>query len=371
MSGDFFKVTKEFHACVEDSLAAVTSGEERTSGRRKFKHITAVAASIAIVAIVTVFTAHAAGVINLNNNFKAIFSIGNDDDSQQIIEGMSSLPTSTSISQGVTAKVVQCINDESNATLLVELTAKDKILNTHMFLDEVDVKIDGAIVSSFTAFTVPDEQVTKKRTIDDVKVEIDDMKNTIIKNQQAGNLYTAQDEASYLNQEKINYKAGYTDRIYFYVPIKTQDNMKGKKISLRFENLCGVAESPSTGMVDEVKIKGKWSFDWTLSSHSISKTYEINKEYGGIHYKDVTLTPISYEITYSRNLDIDYEDKIEYLKTELFGVRYKNGETHGILTGGNTHSQDRQSGSLGYNIIDIDQVQSIFVGDSFTEIPLQ
>lgn len=354
-----FKMTKSFHESFENTLNTIEQKQEKKPMKFIYK-IAAVAASFAVIGVAAVFTADATGIISLNNMFTSIFSI-KDNKTEQLALNMSSSPKTEVVSGGVTARIIQAINDDTNALVLLELSSKDKILNKEMYVDNTKITVSNTTVSSYTAFRVPDEEITRKRTVDDLKKELLQHK-----------LGASNSESTSHEQEQEMYKQGYTDKLYLYIPIGTYGNMEGETINLSLENLCGLVDE-NNKMDDDIKIKGKWEFQWQLSSDSVTKTYHLNREYGGIHYKDVTLTPISYEITYTKNPEYSYEgieDEELSQKISLFGVRYKNGETQGILTGNSGISTDNQHGSLGYNIIDVEEVQSIFIGEDFTEIKL-
>lgn len=376
MSGDFFKVSKEFHACVEDSLSAVTSGENKRSGRGKFKHITAVAASIAIVAIVTVFTAHAAGVINLNNNFKKLFGMEEDDKAQELMSQLVSYPDAQCVSNGITAKVIQSVNDKRNGMAMLEFTTDSNIFNPEMYPQFVEITVDGVAIDHGGTPAFHDHwQERKKMTVEESKYEFDHIDEIIANEPQV-----SQEEILKIAAEsRDNYNKNFTNKYYLNIYFEADHDINGKTINVSIKNFNGYKNWTSPTQLTEIIVNGEFNFSWQLVDNTKSRTVELNKEINGIKVKKVVLTPFSIEIFFDEKIFTGYdetgnavptlEDQERLYKVQVRGVRYKDGTTEATYWGSGTEKVDYISEVFDKQIIDIDNVTSIFWGHSYTEVP--
>lgn len=374
MSGDFFKVSKQFHACVEDSLAAVTSGEDRKRSRR-FKHITAVAASIAIVAIVTVFTAHAAGVINLNNNFKKLFGMEEDDKAQELMSQLVSYTDAQCVSNGITAKVIQSVNDKRNGMAMLEFTTDSNIFNPEMYPQFVEVTIDGVNIGSGVPAFHDHWQERKKMTVEESKYEFDHIDEIIANEPQV----SEKELKKMLKESMDNYNKSFTNKYYYNIYFDTDHDINGKTINVKIKNFYGYKNWHSTEQHMDILAEGEFDLSWQLINDTKSRTVELNKEINGIKVKKVVFTPLSIEIFFDEKIFTGYdetgnavltlEDDERLYKVQVRGVRYKDGTTEATYWGGGTQKADYLSVVFDKQIIDIDNVTSIFWGHSYTEVP--
>lgn len=375
MSGDFFKVTKEFHACVEDSLAAVTSGEDKRSGRGKFKHITAVAASIAIVAIVTVFTAHAAGVINLNNNFKKLFGMEEDNKAQELVSQLVSYPDAQCVSNGITAKVIQSVNDKRNGMAMLEFTTDSNIFNPEMYPQFVEITVDGVAIGSGSPAFHDHWQERKKKTVEESKYESDHIDEIIANEPQV----SEKELKKMLKESMDNYNKSFTNKYYYNIYFDADQDINGKTINVKIKNFYGYKNWYSTEAPTDILAEGEFHLSWQLINDTRSRTIELNKEINGIKVKKVILTPFSIEIFFDEKILTGYdeasgafgtlEDEERLYKVQVRGVRYKDGTTEATYWGGGTQKSDYLSIVFDKQIIDMDNVTSIFWGHSYTEVP--
>lgn len=356
MSGDFFKVSKQFHACVEDSLAAVTSGDDRKRSRR-FKHITAVAASIAIVAIVTVFSAHAAGVINLDQSFQKIFGLEGRDEEQKYAQSLLSAPEKNIVPGDISAKMLQCINDEHTAVIMLEFEADKEIFNPTIHPDKYEFKIGDEIIEGYQySHTSSSSIVNKKQSIEEGKAEYDKRMSD-----QLNGIY--EDDSAAEEQFK-KYYSTFSNKAELMLTLESEKNILGKDISISIKNLKGSGEESK-----DINIECDINFSWKLSSEAKTRTIKTDKVIDGIPFKEIILTPFGVEVKFAGSIEQLKSHEDDFGAVIFRGVKYKDGTTEYINMATGSFYDTGYKEKFGNTIINVDEIASIYVGLDCTEVP--
>lgn len=364
-----FKITKSFHESFESTLNTIEQKQEKKPMKFIYK-AAAVAASFAVIGVAAVFTADATGIISLNSAFEKFMGIESSDRSKEIIQQLSnpeSIPEVTA--DGITAKVVQSVNDDYAGNIMVELTAGKKILNPNM-CPETRLSIPGAQLGAVTSFVVPEEDYHKPQTMEEYAAKMK-QQNDMHMSEKEQAYYNSKEYIDKINKEYIDkYNSSFTDKIYLLINFQSEGNVSGKKINLTINGLSGYTGGKQYKGEDERVIDTVWNISYTASSSAPSKTYTLNQEINGIHVKDVTISPVSFVMTFNKPINVnEANDEPDDIKVRFIGVRYKDGRTQYIPQGSGGYSPKEIKTSLA-TIVDVENIQSIFLGNNYAEIKL-
>lgn len=351
-----FKISDEFHNKFEESLDMILKTQDKTKKKRRLRKISTIAASLIMVALITVFTANATGMINLDATFKKMFGIENDERSQKLVEQFGSAPLSESTTGDVKARVLQCVNDDKTAFIMLEFEAKDNIFNPTAKPVEFNFKIGDEIIDgyAYTMLHMPDFQ---RQTIEQAKAMWESIDN---------GSYDSNDQAmeKAREQEKV-----FSNKHILMLTLESRQSMLGKPISLFISQLEGFKIDENGVNSNKYKVDCNIKLDWVLAKQQKSRTIQINKEYNGAAFADITLTSFGADVSFSKSIRNDQDD---YGQINLNGVKYKDGSTEYIGWGGSaSYGENEYQLSFGGNILDVDNVVSIYIGKNFLEIPVQ
>lgn len=177
----------------------------------------------------------------------------------------------------------------------------------------------------------------------------------------------------------------YSDTLYMTITYMCGSGFKPNSLlTITFKEILEMA-APYKGESSKEKTVAQenFSIEWRLSGNSVSKEIPVNDKIGGIGVEKVVISPMSVYVYYSEKVNeeittvvednvIIYQGNIAQNATMVKGVRYKDGSTRVIYADGGTYTApDFNMLSCGKTLIDIDNVQSIFLGQDYTEIPIQ
>lgn len=365
-----FKMTKSFHESFENALNTIEQKQEKKPMKFIYK-VAAVAASFAVIGVAAVFTADATGIININSAFEKFMGIESNDRSKEIIQQLSNPePIAEVTSDGITAKVVQSVNDDYAGNIMVELTAVEKILNPNM-CPETGLSIPGAQLRAVSSFVVPEEDYHKPETMEEFAEKMKNEGNPPQLSAEEQAYYNSQEYIDKTNKEYIDkYNSSFTDKIYLFINFQSEGNISGKKIDLTINGLTGYTGGEEYINFESKAIDTVWNISYTAASAAPSKTYTLNQEINGIQVKDVTISPVSFVMTFNKPINVnEADDETDHSKIFFAGVRFKDGRTQYIPQGSGGYGPKEIKTSL-ETIVDVENIQSIFLGNKYTEIKL-
>lgn len=348
-----FKMSEEFHKSFTDSLDML----ESTPTKSTFKRAASIAACLLIAFTIAVIGADAAGVIDVGESFRMYFSQNPKDAITTIYED-----TNSNTTEGVTAKVLQCIpydaGDFTFNQLIVEFSSAEKNLNIGMYLQGLEVT-----TTEGTPLPVSRYSVLQDYELEKVK-STEELKKVISGEYVPKGIYSESDINSFMADLNLKYQSSFTDKIYLLMSV--HGDIEDKEIQLRMNNLLGLNQNAYSPEDLYVAIGGEWTVTFTGGDYSQTKTFIVDKEYGGIHYNTISVSPVSVELT-CKKTSRDFEGT----GSNVHALRLKSGEIQPmIIVNGSSNSANNSRLYCYNNILDIENISGIFVGDDLTEIPL-
>ncbi|MBQ5851860.1 MAG: hypothetical protein IIW54_13770, partial [Lachnospiraceae bacterium] len=184
-----------------------------------------------------------------------------------------------------------------------------------------------------------------------------------------------------ISEQELN---TYTDTLYLTVNYMTKNGFKDNStLSLSFNEILEMVPVNDGSFKEKAVAKESFNIEWKLSGNSVTKEIPVNCEIGKVGVSKVVLSPLSATVYYSEEVNEDittvvqdnviiYEGNKAQTATMIKGVRYKDGSTRIIYAdGGSNTASEFNMLAFGKTIVDIDNVQSIFLGEDFIEIPVK
>ena len=334
-SREFPEVPEQVHQIILSTLDELDSREVKKV--RKVKKRTIIILAAAMIAILGT-TVSASEIFKWNDRATEIFEADEEQQKELVMDQIAQEEYQIVSDAGLTIRAVQTIQDVNCFYALFEITAED---------DAVQIASDNEM-----SFLI--DYQGKENPFSMLGCGFVDESRQEVSNSRYYEIYGTKADAS---EEDLNMKINFTSL-----------NAPGEK-----------------ALAGEAVLEGDWEF--VLNLHTIEAThYDINQEYQiagcTILVKEIELTPISLKLicdeTGARKLEevegvnIDQADSLHSLFVN--GIKYKDGtiveeEGYQELTiscgNGNYEKTARLS-----NVVDVEKIDALLVGDNNEEIKL-
>lgn len=423
------KTSDEFHNSVKSTLDNIMN-EQNVYPANSLKKSMSIAASIVLLIVISLFTASAAGLINLDKAFTKLMGIENEPNIQKLASEMSTyeLPAPVISGNGYTLHLIHSVNDAYSGIAMFELSGNENNLNNEVTIPNIVVKVDGKEIDAYAIPSVEDNCVLYRQTIEDYAAQVREQELEAMRSE--NKFMSAQQEMFYTlkyileNADSIKAAMFNTNKYNFNLHFSGNIDMRGKNISFELKDIDlhpnqiardkGIMENHGICTFDEESIavhghpldyyivKTDLMIQWRLSDKADKKTVSLNKNISGIDFKEITVSPMSAVLTFDKSMytivtehddegntyeqkkfnSLDDETNFDRL-TNTLAVKYKNGKTE-VIEEAYTYTTPNYIVCSFNRIVDLNEIESILLGPyldlenldtqnyykSFTEIPI-
>lgn len=335
LSGEFPEVPEHVHQTVMSTLAGLDERKvKRVRRMKKNKIVILIAAAVVVLGT----TVSAAEVFKWNQRAAEVFVADEEQQKELVTEQIAQDEYQTVSDAGLTIKAIQTIQDNNCFYALFEITAQDESMQI-----------------------LPDS--TMNFYID----------------YQGGENPFAMLGYNFVDEREQPVS---NSRYFEIIGTKMDSGKEDLNMRIQFTSLEGPGEKAGPG---EILLEGDWEF--TLNLHAAQPVcYEINKEYEiagcNITVKSVELTPISVKLVcdeagarvLEKQEGINFDETDSLRSLWINGIKYQDGEVveeegYQEIMFGCGEGEYVKIARL-TNVIDVDKVSALLVGESMDEIAL-